>query len=130
MSIVLWTRLEALEKRVAALEAGSVKKAEPLPPGGLAESNAIRKAEGERVRAEIRRIIETHGDAKPLSARAVLRELSSKSGTKTLALRTVQWHLHAIRNARALHEPRSEVDRRRELNQNLRNADRSAPERS
>jgi hypothetical protein len=100
MSIVLWTRLEALEKRVAALEAAAaVKKIYPLAPPPLARSNAMRKAEGEQLREEIRRIVGAHAGPKPLSACAVHRELSSRSGGKTLALRTVQWHLRAIRNA-------------------------------
>jgi hypothetical protein len=99
MSIVLWTRLEALEKRVAALEASAVpKKAEPRPPAALTQSNAIRKAEGERLRDEIRRIVGSHAGPEPLSAGAVLRELSSREGGRTVALRTVQWHLRAIRN--------------------------------
>ena len=100
MSIVIWTRLEALEKRVAALEvAAAAKKLEPLAPPPLAGSNAVRKAESERMREEIRRIVGSHAGDEPLSAGAVLRGLASREGGKTLALRTVQWHLRAIRNA-------------------------------
>jgi hypothetical protein len=106
VSIVLWTRLEALEKRVAALEdaAKAAEKnslAEPVSLG-LARSNAMRKAEGERLREEIRRIIGAHAGPKSLSAAAVVHELSSRAGGRTVALRTVQWHLHAIRNARSV----------------------------
>lgn len=94
----------------ATLEAAkAVEKLEALAPPALTRSNAIRKAECDRMREEIRRILHTHPGAKPPSARAVLRELSSRSGVKTLALRTIQWHLHAIRNATGLHESRSEV---------------------
>jgi hypothetical protein len=79
MSIVLWTRLEALEKRVAALEGSAVvKKPEPLPHVALMQSNAMRRAEGERMRDEIRRIVSSYASPNPLSAGAVLHELSSR----------------------------------------------------
>jgi len=76
MSIVVWTKLEALEKRVAALEAAKADvKPEALGPIPFARSNAMRKAESERLREEIRRIVGTHAGHKPLSAGAVRREL-------------------------------------------------------
>ena len=103
MSIVLWTRLEALEKRVAALEAAKADvKPEALAPPALRRSNARRKAEGEQLREEIRRIVCCHTGHKRISAGAVLRELLSKAGGRPVALRTVQWHLRAIRNASSI----------------------------
>jgi len=103
MSIVLWTRLEAVEKRVAALEAAAAaNELEPLAPPALTRSNAMRKAEGERIRDEIRRIVDAHSGPEPLSAGAVHRELSCRGAGRTLALRTVQWHLRAIRNASSI----------------------------
>jgi hypothetical protein len=66
MSIVLWTRLEALEHRVAALEANQAaakaavfQKSEGVAPA-LVRSNATRKADGELLRGEIRRIVDEH----------------------------------------------------------------------
>lgn len=104
MSIVLWTRLEALEHRVAALEANQaaakaavLQKSEGVAPA-LARSNATRKAAGEQLRGEIQRVIAAHVGPKPLTAPEVLRALSTNGGIKPPALRTVQWHLRAIRN--------------------------------
>ena len=109
MSIVLWTRLEALEKRVAVLEEAAKMAEKHAPPepassvaSALAQSNATRKAEGERLREEIRRIVGAHSGSQPLSAAAVLCELLSRAGGRSVALRTVQWHLRAIRNAPSL----------------------------
>jgi hypothetical protein len=67
MRIVLWTRLEAREKRVVALEeAAKVAERHSLPEptasaaSALARSNAIRKAKGERLREEIRHMAGSH----------------------------------------------------------------------
>jgi hypothetical protein len=116
MSIVLWTRLEALEKRVAVLEEAAKMAEKHAPPepassvaSALAQSNATRKAEGERLREEIRRIVGAHSGSQPLSAAAVLCELLSRAGGRSVALRTVQWHLRAIRNTPSIAAQRSGV---------------------
>jgi hypothetical protein len=102
MSIVLWTRLAALEHRVAPLEAtqaAAVATERSVPTtAALARSNARRKAEGERLRGDIRRIAAAHAGPTRLTARAVLHVLSRDSRGEPPALRTVQWHLSAIRN--------------------------------
>jgi hypothetical protein len=103
MSIVLWTRVEALEERVAALEAvqaaARVAAAEQTACApALARSNAMRKAEGARLRGDIRRIVAAHAGPEKLTACAVLDVLSKDAPGRLPALRTVQWHLCAIRN--------------------------------
>jgi hypothetical protein len=104
VSIVLWTRVQALEERVAALEAGQAAARAAAPEEmacrrALARSNATRKAEGEQLRGEIRRIVAAHAGPERLTARAVLHVLPRDSRGRLPALRTVQWHLSAIRNA-------------------------------
>jgi hypothetical protein len=101
MSITVWVRLEAVEKRVAALEAAI--KPPPTPAQVLARSNASRKASGERLREDIRQVVRGHTGPKPITASGVRVALSSSNARdgKLPALRTVQWHLTAIRNARS-----------------------------
>jgi hypothetical protein len=58
----------------------------------------MRKAQGERLRGEIRRIVAAHGGPEKLTACVVLDVLSKDVHGRLPSLRTVQWHLSAIRN--------------------------------
>jgi hypothetical protein len=90
MSIALWVKVEALEKRLEALERAHAAAVDPLR-----ERNARRKTDGARLREMIRESGETN-------AKRALQALGRAGVAPLPALRTVQWHLRAIRNTTAL----------------------------
>lgn len=93
MSIALSALVEDLAKRVAALEQLS---AQPLP---LNRRNMQRKAEGGRLRAAIERVVAQQPHA---TAKQVLKLLPTAPLERQIppSVRTIQWHLTAIRAQR------------------------------
>jgi len=92
MSIALWNKVEQLEKRVESLEHARDRSRDPLHV-----RNAVRKAEGARLRKAIERILAAHPE---FTAKHVLRSLSlSELGRTAMpSVRAVQWHINAVRN--------------------------------
>jgi len=64
-------------------------------------ANAERQAQGARLRQLIRAIVESHTGPERLTAKRILRQLAAMDGAtlgrELPSLRTVQWHLRAIR---------------------------------
>jgi hypothetical protein len=69
MSIVLFRRLQELERRIEALECSST---ETQRRGVLAAQAAAIRAQGDALRAEVRAILEAHAGPRRLKAFAVL----------------------------------------------------------
>jgi hypothetical protein len=103
MSIAAEMKLVVLEGIIMALQARvlDLENARTPATGSLARrNNALRRAEGAQLRAEIERILAAHPD---FSAKHVLKALASVDlGRQTPpSVRVVQWHIQAVRNTRA-----------------------------
>lgn len=97
----MWNEIEALKARVAelALECAKASNREHLH-----QRNAMRQADGARLQEAIRQILVNHPGPGRMSAKHVLRALEGVDipRNEPPKLRTVQWHIRAIRNTSAL----------------------------
>lgn len=95
MSVALWTKVEDLAKRVAALE--QMLTASKAPPRSRRNS-AERRAEADWLRTTIEGILAAHPEYGP---KHVLKALASIDlGRQALpSVRTIQWHLQSLRNS-------------------------------
>jgi hypothetical protein len=85
-------QMRKLLERVQGLE-----RAQAPAPAAPPRNNALRRAEGAKLRASIERILTTHPE---YSAKHVLKALAAVDfGRQTLpSVRAVQWHITALRN--------------------------------
>ena len=90
-----------LEQRLAAVEAQLRGEGAPPQPEPLKARNAERVAEGERLREAISVIVRAHPGRPRLSAKHVLRSLTSTQAWDgpLPSVRTVQRHMDALRQS-------------------------------
>ncbi len=86
-----------LQARVAALEARLCGETAPRQSGPLRARNSVRAAEGQRLRESIADILTHNRGSGELTAKHVLRTLEEADIDRLPSLRTVRWHMAALR---------------------------------